>query len=85
MLVSLIVFPRDPSVDPRSLFACRVMRGQEVTSTNQVMQWKGSSWESPTASSLMSFMPMEELRSFCQVLDGIILELSDGPAHSIVG
>ena len=40
--------------------------------------------ESPIASNLLSSMSMEELRSFCQVLDGICLELSDGSARSIV-
>ena len=33
----------------------------------------------------MSSMSMEKLRSFCRVLNGISLELSDGPARSIVG
>ena len=33
----------------------------------------------------MSSMSMEELRSFYQVLGGIILELSNGPVRSAVG
>ena len=33
----------------------------------------------------MASMSVEELRSFCQVPDGIILELSDMPAFSTVG
>ena len=33
----------------------------------------------------MSSMSMEALRSFCRVLDDISLELSNGPARSIVG
>ena len=37
-------------------------RGQEETSTNQVGCRKGSSRESPTASSLVASMSMEELR-----------------------
>ena len=85
MLVLLTVLPRDILVDPCSLFVCRMMRGQEETSTSQVWRRKGSSRESPTTSSLMSSMSMEELRSFCRVLDGIILELSNGPARSTVG
>ena len=36
-------------------------------------------------SSLMSSMSMEELRSFCRVLDDISLELSDWPARSTIG
>ena len=60
-------------------------RGQEETSTNQVRPSKGSNRESPMASSLMASMSVEELRSFCRVLDGISLELSDGSTFSIVG
>ena len=60
-------------------------RGQEETSTNQVGRRKGSSWESPTTSSLLASMSVEELRSFYRVPDNISLELSDGPAFSIVG
>ena len=48
-------------------------RGQEETSTSQVGRRKGSSQESPTMSSLVASMSMEELRSFCRVLDGISL------------
>ena len=73
VLVLRFVLPRDPRVDPRSLFVCRMMRGQEETSTSQVGHRKGSNRESPTASSLMSSMSMEELRSFCRVPDGISL------------
>ena len=60
-------------------------RGQEETSTNQVGCRKGSSWESPTTSSLLASMSVEELRSFYRVPDNISLELSDGPAFSTVG
>ena len=85
VLVLLIVLLRDPRVDPLSLFACRMMRGQEETSTSQVGRRKGSSQGSPTTSSLMASMSMEEPRSFCRVLDRISLELSSGLAFSIVG
>ena len=61
------------------------MRGQEETSTSEIVRKKGSIWELPTTSSLVSSMSMEELRSFCQVPDDISLELSDGPACSTVG
>ena len=57
------------------MFACRVMRGQEETFTSQVVHRKGSNQESPTASSLVSSMSMEELRSFCRVTDDISLAL----------
>ena len=60
------------------------MRGQEETSTSQVRLRKGSSWELPTASSLVSSMSMEELRSLCWVLDDISLEFSDESARSTI-
>ena len=60
-------------------------RGQEETSTSQVGRRRGPSRESPTASSLVASMSMEELRSFCQVLDDISLELSEGPTFSTIG
>ena len=85
MLVLLIVLRRDLRVDPGSLFACRMMICQERTSTSQVGHRKGSIRELPTVNSLVASMSMEELRSFCQVLDGISLELSDGPAGSTIG
>ena len=65
VLVLLIVLPRDHRVDPRSMFAYRMMRGQEETSTSQVRRRKGSNRESPTTSRLVSSMSMKELRSFC--------------------
>ena len=57
------------------LFVYRMARGQEETSTSQVGPRKGSGLESPTASSLVASMSMEELRSFCRVPDNISLEL----------
>ena len=84
VLVLLIILPRDLRVDPCSLFSCRMMRGQEKTSTSQVGCRKGSNQESPTASILVSSMSMKELRYFCRVPDDIILEFLDGPARSIV-
>ena len=85
VLVLLIILPRDPRADPHSLFVCRMMRGQEETSTSQVGRRKGFSRESLTASSLMSSMSMEELRSFYRVLDDIILKFSNGLTHFMVG
>ena len=60
-------------------------RGQEETSTSQVRHRRGPSWELPSASSLVSSMSMEELRSFCQIHDNISIELSEGPTASTVG
>ena len=60
-------------------------RGEKETSTSGVGRRRGGPRESPTASSLVVAMSMEELRSFCQVLTNISLELLDGAAVSIVG
>ena len=60
-------------------------RGQEETSTNQVGRRRGPNQEMPSASSLVSSMSLEELRSFCQILDNISLVLSNGPIASTVG
>ena len=69
---------------PPFLFACRMAKGQEETSTNQVGHRRGPSQELPSISNLVSSMSMEEFRSFCRVPDGICLEFSDGPTISIV-
>ena len=60
-------------------------RGQEETSTSQVAHKRGPILELPSTSSLVSSMSMEELRSFCQILDSISLELSNSPTASTVG
>ena len=59
-------------------------RCEEETSTSWVGRRKGAPQESPTASSLVVAMSMEELRIFCQVSAEISLELLDGAAVSIV-
>ena len=64
VLVLLIILLRDYRVNPHSLFAYRMMRGKEETSTSQVGHRKGSSRELPTTSNLVSSMSMEELRYF---------------------
>ena len=49
------------------LFACRMARGHEKTSTNQVGCKRGTSRETRTATKLVAAMFVEELRSFSQV------------------
>ena len=85
VLVMLLILSRDAQVDPRSLFACRIMRGQEETSTSQVGRRKGSIRESPTTSSLECSMSMVEMRSFYQVPHGISLYLLDEQTRSTIG
>ena len=54
-------------------------RGQEETSTSQTGRRRGPSRDTPYASSLISSMSMEELRSYCQIPNTIDFKLSDGP------
>ena len=61
------------------LSASSMTRGQEETSTSQVGHIRGPSRDKPSASSLISFMSMEELRSYYQIPKNINFELSDDP------
>ena len=81
----ILILLRYSRVDPRSLFACRMMRGQEETSTSQVGRRKGSIRESPTTSNLVSSMSMVEMRSFYRVPHDISLDLLDEPTCSTIG
>ena len=60
-------------------------RGQEETSTSQVGRRRGSSWDTPSTSSIISSLSMEELRSYCQIPDNIDFELPHGPTESNIG
>ena len=42
-----------------------IVRGQEETSTSQAGHRRGPSWDTPSASSIISSLSMEELRSYC--------------------
>ena len=59
-------------------------RGQEETSTSQVGRRTGPSWDTPSASSLISFLSMEELRSYCRIPNSIDFELSDYPTEATI-
>ena len=67
------------------LFACRMPRGYEEVSSNQARRRRGTPLETPTASSLVAVMYIEELRLYNQVPTEISLEMSNGPATLIVG
>ena len=60
-----------------------MVRGQEETFTSQVGRRKGPGRDTPSASSIISSLSMEELRSYCQIPDNIDFELLDGPTKSI--
>ena len=59
-------------------------RGQEDTSTSQVGLRTGPSWDTLSASSLISFLSMEELRSYCRIPNSIDFELLDYPAEATI-
>ena len=49
------------------LSSCSMSRGEEETSTSQAGRKRGPSRDTPSASSLISSLSMEELRSYCQI------------------
>ena len=59
-------------------------RGQEETYASQVEHRRRPGQDTPSASSIISSLSMEELRSYCHISDNIYLELSDGPAESTI-
>ena len=66
------------------LSACSMERSQEETSTSQARRRRGPSRDTPSASSLISSMSMEELRSYCQIPNDIDFELLDGWTKSTI-
>ena len=48
-------------------------KGQEETSTSQAERKRGPSRDTPSASSIVSSLSMEELRSYCHIYDNIDL------------
>ena len=66
------------------LSACSMARSQEETSTSQAERRRGPSPDTPSASSIISSLSMEELRSYCQIPHNIDFELSDGPVEPTV-
>ena len=77
-----------PQADPLLsffLFACRMAKGYEEVSSSQVGRQRGTPGETPTVSSLVPAMSIEELRLYSQVLAEISLEVSDDVATLAVG
>ena len=60
-------------------------RGHEEASTSQAGRKRGTPRETPTVSSLVAAMFVEDLRSFRQVPEAIRLEMADDAATSIMG
>ena len=59
-------------------------RGREETSTSQAKRRRGPGRDTPSTSSIISSLSMEELRSYCHIPDDIDFELPDGPAESTI-
>ena len=57
-------------------------KGQEETSTSQARRIIGPCRDTPSASSIISSLSMEELRSYCHILENIDFELPNGSAES---
>ena len=70
---------------PLLLSACNMARGQEETSTSQVGRRRGPSRKSPSASSIISSLSMDKVRSYCQIPKDIDFEFSEGPTESTMG
>ena len=66
------------------LLACRMERGHEEASTSQAGRKRGTPRETPTVSSLVAAMSVEDLRSFRQVPAAIRLEVSDNTTTSTI-
>ena len=66
------------------LSPCSMERDQEVTSTNQAGCMRGPGRDTPSTSSIISSLSMEELRSYCHIPDNIDFELPNGPAESTI-
>ena len=67
------------------LSTCRMARGQEETSTSQAGRKRGPTRGTPSTSSIISFLSMEELRAYCEIPDYIDVMLSDGPSRNTIG
>ena len=78
-------FGDDTSFLPSILFAYRMMRGEEETSTSQVGRKRGLSRGTRSASSIVSSLTMEELRTYCEIPDNIDLKLMEKPDESTLG
>ena len=66
------------------LSASSIARGQEETSTSQAGRRRGPSWDTPSASNLISSLSMKELRSYCQIPNIFDFELLNDPAESTI-
>ena len=66
------------------LSACSMAKGQEETSTSQAGHKRGPGWDTPSTTSIIFSLSMEELRSYSQILINIDFELLEGPTESTI-
>ena len=66
------------------LSVCSMARGQEETSTSQAGRKRGPGRDTPSASSIISSLSMEELKSYYHIPDDIDFELLDGSVESTI-
>ena len=67
------------------VFCLQYGEGQEETSTSQAGRRRGPGQDMPSASSIISSLSIEELRSYCQIPDNIDFEFPDGPIKFTIG
>ena len=67
------------------LSSCRMARGQKETSTCQVGRKQEPTRGTPSTSSIISSLSMEELRAYCEIPDDIDVMISDGSAQNTMG
>ena len=65
--------------------ACRMERGQEATSTSQAGGKRGPIRGTPSVTSIISSLMMEELRAYCDIPDNIGLKLMEESDESTLG
>ena len=62
-----------------------MVRGQKETSTSQAGRKQGPTRGTPSTSSIISSLSMEELRAYCEIPDDIDVMLSNGSAQNTMG
>ena len=60
------------------LSACRMARGEKETFTSQAGRKRGPSRGTPSTSSIIPSLSMDELRAYCEIPNDIDVILSDG-------
>ena len=66
------------------LSACSMARGQEETSTSQAGHRRGPDQDTPSTSSIIYSLSIDELRSYCHIPDNIDFEFPDGSTESTI-